>query len=426
MSKSMTSPTAISLFCSSGIGDIALRRVGVTVLVANELVAERCDLFETNFPETQLVRGSIWEKKDQIINETKHLLNGTNLDFALITPPCQGMSKNGRGKLLAEIRAGRRSKVDERNLLIVPSLEIIKKLQPTTVVFENVPEMVNTVIPDLDDVIEIIDLIKRELSDWSVEAKIIEFADYGVPQRRQRLITIATKDPKLVDLKKSEGTFFPSPTHSSNGCLFTEKWNTVRDSIGGFEPLDGLKKPKSDNYELHYVPKLDETKYFWVSNTPEGKSAFDNQCIKCKHQDNPTHSAKRNIEGVNRASNETPIYCLSCGALLPRPVVVKDGKTRLMKGFTSAYKRMDWDSPASAITRNFPYACSDNKIHPEQNRTLSVLEALTLHSIGENEYRFEYKNGKKAGSVAIRDTLGESVPPKFLEILFTHILKAVN
>ena len=97
-----------------------------------------------------------------------------------------------------------------------------------------------------------------------------------------------------------------------------------------------------------------------------------------------------------------------------------------MKGFTSAYKRMDWDSPASAITRNFPYVCSDNKIHPEQNRTLSVLEALALHSIAETEYKFEYRSGKKAGSVAIRDTLGESVPPKFLEILFNHILKIVS
>lgn len=422
----MTSLTAISLFCSSGIGDLALRRVGISVLVANELIDERCDLFENNFPETKLVRGSIWEKKDQIVDETANLLNGQGLDFALVTPPCQGMSKNGRGKLLAEIRAGRRSKVDERNLLIVPSLEIIKKLQPTTVVFENVPEMVNTVIPDSDGVIEIVELIKRELADWSVEAKIIEFADYGVPQRRQRLITIATKDPKLLTFRRTKGSFFPSPTHSPNGCMFTEKWTTVRDVIGDFEKLDGLNKPKSKNNELHYVPKLDEAKYFWVSNTPEGKSAFDNQCVECNFQENPTHSARRNSEGVNRASIDTPIYCLSCGALLPRPVVTKHGETRLMKGFTSAYKRMDWDSPASAITRNFPYVCSDNKIHPEQNRTLSVLEALALHSIAETEYKFEYTSGKKAGSVAIRDTLGESVPPKFLEILFNHILKIVS
>ena len=417
----MSPTTAISLFCSSGIGDLALRRVGIDVLVANELVRERSDLFKNNFPTTHLIEGSIWEKRNEIINKTVELLKGSTLDFALVTPPCQGMSKNGRGKLLAEIRAGRRSKVDDRNMLIIPSLEIIKKLQPTTVVFENVPEMINTVIPFEDNLIGIVELIKLELSDWLVEAQIVEFADYGIPQKRQRLITVATKDERLLNSFNTEGTLFPKATHSANGCLFTEKWKTVRDVISDFEPLDALNKPKSEVNQLHYVPKLDKTKYFWVSNTPQGKSAFDNQCIECGCKKNPTHSARKNHEGVNRASIETPIHCLSCGKLLPRPVVTKNGQTRLMKGFTSAYKRMAWDSPASAITRNFPYACSDNKLHPEQNRTLSVLEALALHSIDPNEYKFEYINGKKAGSVAIRDTLGESVPPKFLEILFNYL-----
>ena len=422
----MSTPTAISLFCSSGIGDLALRRAGIDVLVANELIKERCNLFRNNFPTTQLIEGSVWEQKNKIINDTLEILEGRSLDFALVTPPCQGMSKNGRGKLLAEIRAGRRSKVDDRNMLIIPSLEIIKKLQPTTVVFENVPEMINTVIPFEDSVIGIVELIKQELSDWLVEAKIVEFADYGVPQKRQRLITIATKNGRLLNSFNTEGTLFPNKTHSPNGCLFTEKWKTVREVISDFEPLDGLNKPKSKVNELHYVPKLDKTKYFWVSNTPQGKSAFDNQCIECGYQENPTHLARKNHEGVNRASVETPIYCLSCGKLLPRPVVTKNGQTRLMKGFTSAYKRMTWDSPASAITRNFPYACSDNKLHPEQNRTLSVLEALALHSIDVDEYKFEYNNGKKAGSVAIRDTLGESVPPKFLEILFNCLRSEIN
>ena len=48
----MSPTTAISLFCSSGIGDLALRRVGIDVLVANELVRERSDLFKNNFPTT--------------------------------------------------------------------------------------------------------------------------------------------------------------------------------------------------------------------------------------------------------------------------------------------------------------------------------------------------------------------------------------
>ena len=91
---------AISLFSSSGIGDVALRRLGIETIVANELLEDRCDLFNRNFPESHLVRGSIIEKKLEIIKETKLRLNGRELDFALVTPPCQGMSKNGRGKLL--------------------------------------------------------------------------------------------------------------------------------------------------------------------------------------------------------------------------------------------------------------------------------------------------------------------------------------
>ena len=107
----MSPTTAISLFCSSGIGDLALRRVGIDVLVANELVRERSDLFKNNFPTTHLIEGSIWEKRNEIINKTVELLKGSTLDFALVTPPCQGMSKNGRGKLLEIGRASCRERV---------------------------------------------------------------------------------------------------------------------------------------------------------------------------------------------------------------------------------------------------------------------------------------------------------------------------
>ena len=67
---------------------------------------------------------------------------------------------------------------------------------------------------------------------------------------------------------------------------------------------------------------------------------FDNQCINpvCRYNGNPTHSARKNNEGINRASTETPLYCLKCGHILPRPWVKEDGKYRLMKGYTSAYK----------------------------------------------------------------------------------------
>ena len=102
-----------------------------------------------------------------------------------------------------------------------------------------------------------------------------------------------------------------------------------------------------------------------------------------------------------------------------------------MSGFTSSYKRMDGNLPASAITRNFPYVCSDNKIHPVQNRALSLREACMLHTIADQDYLFEEKEGVEAKLTTIRNTLGESIPPMALEIIikpvsYTHLTLPTN
>lgn len=413
--------TAVSLFASSGIGDIALMRCGFSVLVANELLPDRCSLFKKNFPETKMVEGSIWQKKDEIISTTKLLLKGEKLDFVLVTPPCQGMSKNGRGKLLSEINAGRRPKFDPRNLLIIPALEVINALKPETIVFENVSEMVNTCIPFENEILPILTIIDRKLGEYEIDSKVLEFADYGLPQRRQRLITVASKNQNHKIFFRNFNTLLPSPTHSKKPSNSQKPWVTVRDVISNLEPLDGKSKCQSDVDPWHRVSELDDRKYWWIFHTQPGASAFHNQCVECGFDKNPTHRSGKNSEGINRASVQTPIYCESCGALLPRPTVKKDGEVKLMKGFTSAYKRMDWDLPASAITRNFSYVCSDNKIHPEQHRTLSIREACLLHTISDADYVFEYHDGEKAKLTAVRDTLGESIPPTMLSIIFKFL-----
>lgn len=414
--------TAISLFSSSGIGDIAFKRQGIDVLVANELLEERCNVFKTNFPETIMIQGSIWDREDEIISTTEKKLNGRKLNFALVTPPCQGMSKNGRGKLLSEIKKGNRPKVDERNLLIIPALNILKKLKPESIIFENVSEMVNTVIPYKGEMIDILSLIKNQLEDYFLEANIINFADFGIPQNRLRLLTLAIKNDSKLGATKEKSSIFPKQTHSKEGDMFLKRWVTVRDKIGNIEPLDAKSKLKSSKHDLHFVSRLDDKKYHWISCTPEGSSAFNNQCIKCGYKENPVHISRRDETGTNRPSNETPLFCLKCNEILPRPHVDgKEGK-RIMKGFTSAYKRMKWDEPASAITTNFPYVSSDNKVHPSQNRALSVMEAMILQDIKNDEFKF-FVVDKKTTFLTIRESIGESVPPTIIEIFIKKLLK---
>lgn len=421
--------TAISLFASGGIGDLALRANHIDLLVANELLSDRCEVLRYNYPGTSVLQGDIWGLQDQIVEETLQRLKGQRLDILYATPPCQGMSKNGRGTILNNIRKGIRPKVDERNRLIVPVIEIAKRLRPRLVLLENVPEMENTLIETPDGSFKLIlDYVREELGDKYVgKGEVVEFADFGVPQRRQRLISVFTDDTACVDYFSCVGSFIPENTHSANPPYGKKRWRTVRDVLSMLPKLDAqtLASATSD-LAYHRVPLLDSAKYFWVSSTPPERSAFDNQCTECGFDQNPTHGSARTEDGVNRARKDTPIRCLRCNALLPRPWVLENGAYRLMNGFTSAYKRMRWDAPANALTTNLSYACSDSKLHPEQNRVLSLYEAFIIHTISEYEYYWKRADGKQLSDKSIREIIGESIPPKGLEPIVQLLCELLN
>jgi DNA (cytosine-5)-methyltransferase 1 len=422
--------TAVSLFTSAGIGDLALRDVGARVLVANEILEDRASVFRRNFPDTKMLVGDIHNVTEDLIGVASKELEVGQLDLLLATPPCQGMSKNGRGKLLRGVRDGLRDQLDPRNQLATAVIPIARRLRPKLMVFENVPEMESTLIEDpAGELVGLLDFMQQELKDYLCAWRVVEFADYGIPQRRQRLITVFLRRDvadrlDIHDSANLASRVYPEPSHSGTSSLLYERWVSVEDAISDLPALDaGAAETATSDISLHSVPLLDAEKYWWVRNAGPGASAFDNQCVnpECGDQGNPTHGSD-NSTGVNRASGTTPIYCQSCGELLPRPVVWEEGRPRLMKGFTSAYKRMRGDLPASALTKNLSYACSDQKIHPTQNRVLSLLEASTLHTITDYEWYWEDVNGNALSSKVIREAIGESIPPRGLAILLRQII----
>jgi DNA (cytosine-5)-methyltransferase 1 len=423
--------TAISLFASSGIGDLALKAAGIKVLVASELLHDRAELFKRNFPETKMISGDIRENIEAIVSTTKESLDGKSLDFLFATPPCQGMSKNGRGKLLRGIRDGLKDAIDPRNQLATYVPLIVKELKPAVVVFENVPEMQSTLVENSEGVlVDLLEYLQHLMPDYQGIWKTIEFADFGVPQRRQRLITIFVRNELVAEknLSSDLNILYPGTTHASKPTGSLKPWIKVIEVISNLPTLDAkdARSAKSD-IPFHYVSVLEPKKYHWVSNTKPGESAFDNQCINsdCLASDNLTHSSIRSAAGVNSASTLTPIYCHSCGHLLPRPVVEENGQLRLMKGFTSAYKRMRGDLPSSALTTNLSYVMSDQKIHPTQHRPLSLLEAMMLHTITDFDWKWELPNGKQASDKLIRESIGESIPPRGLLLIFKHLLQTL-
>ena len=381
----------LSLFSSAGIGELGIKSLGLNILLSNELLKERCDLYHENYPETISVNGDIWTNEDKIV--TKWTAMNVGAPFLLYaTPPCQGMSFNSIGKIQNEIREGRRPKEDPRNRLIIPTLNIIKALMPEWILFENVPEMQHTIIrTENDEYVNIIEYVKKELPEYVGKAEVVNCADYGIPQKRERLITIFSRNKSAKEFFARYNSFLPPCTHSETGNNGLKKWVTLRDAIECLPTLAATEGQNEDEtLPWHIVPIMKKEKYWWIKNTPYNETAYNNQCVNCGYNGNPRHGMCM-IDGRHQSRKNTPIYCEKCGSLLPRPTMIdkKSGERRIIKGFDSAYRRMTWDTPAGTITQNFQYEASDKKLHPVQNRTLSVYEAMILQTITNYHFKFE-------------------------------------
>jgi DNA (cytosine-5)-methyltransferase 1 len=367
-----------------------------------------------------MFEGDIWTLKDEILRFVTDSVGREELFLVYATPPCQGMSSNGFGKLKAEVRAGNRSSEDKRNRLIIPAMDVICTLRPRWIMLENVPLMKQATIRTDEGYVGILDYVSKRLGhDYAGGGEVLTCSNYGIPQIRKRLITLFTRVENGKRYFESNGkTFFPRKEGT--------RPPTLREAIGSFPPLDAMEGKESapSFHPTHYVPVIKPEKYWWVSNTKEGDSAYNNQCVnpKCMFQHNPLH-VDRFHDGRWQSDKNTPIYCEKCGHLLPRPTVVnkKTGQRRLISGFHSAYRRMKWDEPSRTLTQNLFYEASDNKIHPTQNRVLSLYEALVIQTIADYRYEWELE-GIPVSLALIAQVIGESVPPRLIDFIVKKII----
>lgn len=334
----------LSLFANVGIGETYLENLGVKILVANELLEERCKFYQHINKETNMICGDIRQKKifEKIISSSKK----NNIDFIIATPPCQGMSI-----------AGKMNENDPRNHLIIDTVDIINELNPEFILIENVPTILKTYIKYNNEKIKIVDFLQKKLGKkYQINYKIIDTADYSIPQTRKRAIFLLSKSKKFE---------FP---------LKHKKKITVREAIGHLPPLES---EESSNIKYHSSKKHNENHILWLKNTPTGRTAFENKIY---------YPQKEN--GVR------------------------------IKGFSTTYKRIDWDKPAPTITMSNGAISSQNNVHPgrlkkdgtySDARVLTILELLILTSLPK-----DWDIPTWASENLIRKVIGEAVPPKLI------------
>ena len=207
----------LSLFANVGFGEFFFEENGLEVVVANELLQNRVDLYKRMYPKTKsVICGDICDEdiQSKIISDCQKF---GPIDLIVATPPCQGMSVANATKKLN----------DPRNKLIVHAMEIFNKVGARYMLIENVPQMPKTFIYHKGKAVNIVDYINSVLpKNYKCISEVLNAKNYGTPQSRKRSISLISKDflghaayASLLTI--SEGTATNEP---ANNILFFIKF----------------------------------------------------------------------------------------------------------------------------------------------------------------------------------------------------------
>lgn len=206
-------PTVISLFAGTGGSSLGYQWAGYHELLAIDFDKHAVECFKLNFPNVPIWQRSVAEVTGAEILTFCKIKKG-DLDVLDGSPPCQGFST-----------AGKRKVKDPRNDLFEHYVRLINELQPKVFVMENVPGMARGVMKG--KFITIMNALKS--TGYNVSAKQMNAANYGVPQSRERIIFIGSKEgtprfPNPTKLpKKTIKELFPSVTSHSRGQFDRKK-----------------------------------------------------------------------------------------------------------------------------------------------------------------------------------------------------------
>jgi len=368
-SKKPARPVGIDLFAGAGGLSLGFEQAGFDVAAAVEIDPIHCAVHEYNFPKSATICASVVNLTGEEIR-LRAGLSGKDIDCVFGGAPCQGFSLIGKRVL-----------DDPRNHLVFHYVRIVKELKPKYCVFENVKGL--TIGKHKQFLAELIDALAQAGYDVLLPYKVLNAANFGVPQDRRRLFLIGTRKGEVMP-------DYPSPT----GVV------TVKDAIEDLPNADDFEELiYKDSVFVDFettAPYARRLRGFEVDPQDFGyPRIFDSHLLSSSLRTHHNDISRTRFLETPYGRNE-PISRFH--KLNP------EGVCNTLRAGT--------DSARGAFT-------SPRPIHPYHPRVITVREAARLHSYPD---WFRFHVTKWHGFRQI----GNSVPPLLGRAVASQIAKALR
>ncbi len=303
---------AVDFFCGCGGTSAGLRAAGIRILAGLDMDREAAATYRANFPEAAFIERDIKQVDPADVSAAVDRDPGSRLLLSACAP-CQPYTNFHRKSA---------SRKEERTLLL-RLLPFIDHLEPDFIFVENVPGLHK--VRGASTFNRFVKGLQR--LGYHVEWEVVDCRAYGVPQRRRRLVLLASRLGALP---------VPPPVHGP-GLL---PYSTVKDWIAHFPPIaHGEHHPGVPNHQAAQLTGLNLKR---LRATPPG------------------------------------------GGRSEWPLALQLECHKEHAGHSDVYGRMSWDSSAPVLTTKCTSISNGRYGHPDQNRPISVREAAALQTFPDD------------------------------------------
>lgn len=347
---------AISLFAGAGGCSLGFSKYGINILGAYDIWEEAVATYNHNFEGHKAQIKDLANCDFEEIRKSLGIKKG-ELDLIIGGPPCQGFST-----------LGKRQEDDPRNKLLLNYAKALDVISPRWFMMENVEGMLTTADGNF-----IVDAVDKMVSlGYTICIKKVYMHEYGIPQRRKRVIIIGNREGKDFQ--------FPKAQVKASGYRYKEGKYNLFDAIGDLEGRD--------------IPNINHIRNF--------EDGIKRQRIEALKEGGTMKDLPKELQHNSYAKRAARRVC--------------DGTPSEKRGGApSGLKRLIYAEPSLTITGS----CTSEFVHPTENRMLTIRECARIQTFPD-DFVFVGTDAQQ------EQQIGNAIPPFFANIMAEQIFICDN